>query len=171
MEKRWSNLGSSTVASFGPTEYTETRSGYLGPERHAVLDLGNLARMAVIALPGSRDSFRKQAEELFAQVFCIVSHQPTPLTATTMMVFLRHEADEAECQEVIRVRFGAAMPVTTFVVQPPCCGAALGVELWAVGGPGVMVKRFGPNLLTVESDGIRWIHVGGVRGGGGEARL
>lgn len=135
----------------------------LGPERHAVLNLGNLARMAVIALPGCRDSFRQQAEALFAQVLCIVSRQPTPLTATTMMVFLRDEADEAECEQVIRARFGAALPVTTFVVQPPCCGAALGVELWAAGGPSVTVTRFGPNLLAVESDGIRWIHCGGIR--------
>src|SRR5678816_2356348 len=138
----------------------------VGPERHAVVDLGRLARMAVMALPGVRGSFRQQAEELFAQVACIVGRQPTPLTATTMMVFLRNGADEAECEEVLRTWFGNAMPVTTFVVQPPCGGAALGVELWALGGPGVTVKRFGPKLLTVESDGIRWIHCG-IRGATG----
>jgi enamine deaminase RidA (YjgF/YER057c/UK114 family) len=139
----------------------------VGPERHAVVDLGRLARMAVMALPGVRGSFRQQAEELFAQVACIVGRQPTPLTATTMMVFLRNGADEAECETVLRAWFGNAMPVTTFIVQPPCGGAALGVELWAVGGPGVTVKRFGPELLTVESDGIRWIHCGGIRGATG----
>ena len=136
----------------------------LGPERHAVLELGNLARLAVLVVPGSRGSFRQQAEDLFAQLLCLVSRQATALTATTMMVFLRDGVDEAECREVIRVHFGEAPPVTTFVVQPPCCGAALGVELWALGGPGVTVKRFGPNLLAVESDGIRWIHCGGIRG-------
>jgi enamine deaminase RidA (YjgF/YER057c/UK114 family) len=136
----------------------------LGPARHAVLELGNLARLAVMVVPGSRGSFRQQAEELFAQLLCLVSRQSTLLTATTMMVFLRDGMDEAECQEIIRARFGEALPVTTFVVQPPCCGAALGVELWALGGPGVTVKRFGPQLLAVESDGIRWIHCGGIRG-------
>lgn len=135
----------------------------LGPERHAVLELGNLARLAVIALPGRRGSFRQEASELFAQLACLVRNQPAPLTPTTMMVFLRDGADEAECREVLRVWFGAAMPVTTMVVQPPCGGAALGVELWALGGPGVTVHRFGPQLLAVESDGIRWIHCGGIR--------
>jgi enamine deaminase RidA (YjgF/YER057c/UK114 family) len=138
---------------------------HLGPERHAVLELGNLARLAVIALPGRRGSFRQEASELFAQLACIVRNQPTPLTPTTMMVFLRNGANEAECHEVMRTWFKAAMPVTTCVVQPPCGGAALGVELWTAGGPGVTVKRLGPELLTVESDGIRWIYCGGIRGG------
>lgn len=136
----------------------------LGPERHAVLELGNLARLAVMAVPGSRGSVREQVEELFAQVLCIVRRQSTPLTATTMMVFLREGTDEAECREIIHSYFGGTPPVTTFVVQPPCCGAALGVELWALGGPGVTVTRFGPNLLAAESEGIRWIHCGGIRG-------
>ncbi len=140
---------------------------HLGPERHAVLELGNLARLAVIALPGRRGAFRQQASDVFTQLACIVRNQPTPLTPTTMMVFLRDAADEDECREVVQTWFGAAMPVTTFVVQPPCGGAALGVELWALGGPGVTVTRFGPQLLAVESDGIRWIHCGGIRGEAG----
>ena len=140
---------------------------YLGPERHAVLELGNLARLAVIALPGRRGSFRQEASELFAQLACIVRNHPTPLTPTTMMVFLRDGADEAECREVVQARFGAAMPVTTFVVQPPCGGAALGVESWALSGSGVTVTRFGPQLLAVESDGIRWIYCGDIRGEAG----
>jgi enamine deaminase RidA (YjgF/YER057c/UK114 family) len=84
-----------------------------------------------------------------------------------MMVFLRDGADEAEGRAIIRSRFGEASPLTTFVVQPPCCGAALGIELWALGGPGVTVQRFGPQLLAVESDGVRWIHCGDVRGEAG----
>ncbi len=140
----------------------------LGPERHAVLELGNLARLAVMAVPGGRGSFRQQAEELFAQVLCLISRQPMPLTATTMMVFLRDEADEAEGRKIIRARFGETPPLTTFVVQPPSCGAALGAELWAVGGPGVTVQRFGPHVLSVECDGIRWIYCGDIRGEAGK---
>lgn len=131
------------------------------------MELGSLARMALMAVPGSRGSFRQQAEELIAQIMCIVGRQPVLLAPTTMMIFLRDGADEAECQSILRARFGAAQPVTTMVVQPPCCGAALGIELWLVGGSGVKVERFGPNLLAVESEGIRWVHCGGIRGQSG----
>lgn len=133
-----------------------------GPERHAVLDLGNLTRLAILAVPGSRGSFREQAEETFAQLVCLIKHQPVLLTATAMTVFLRSGADESACEEIIRQSFGENAPVTTFVVQPPCCGAALGVEIWAAGGAGVRIKRLGSHLLSVESEGVRWIHCGGI---------
>ena len=137
---------------------------FIGPERHAVVELGNMARLAVMIEPGLRGSFRRQAEELIAQLMCIVRLHRMTLTATTMMVFLRDGADEAECRNVLGAWFGDAMPVTTFVVQPPCGGGALAIELWALSGPGVKVERLGPELIAVESDGIRWIYCGGIRG-------
>jgi hypothetical protein len=138
-----------------------------GPERHALVELGNLARLAVLMLPGGRGSFREQAEDLFAQLTCLLKRQCTPLTATTMMVFLRDGTDETECRKIVSACFGDSGPVTTFVVQPPCGGAALGLELWAVGGPGVRVQRFSPHLLTAQSEGIRWIYCGGICGQAG----
>jgi enamine deaminase RidA (YjgF/YER057c/UK114 family) len=136
----------------------------LGSERHAVVDLGSLTRLAVVAVPASRGSVQEQAEELFAQVLCLVKHQPVRLMATSMTVFLRNSADEPACEAMIRRFFGDGAPVTTFVTQPPCCGAALGVELWTVGGPEVRVEQLGPHVLAVESEGIRWIHCAAVRG-------
>jgi enamine deaminase RidA (YjgF/YER057c/UK114 family) len=95
---------------------------------------------------------------------CILSRHSPRLTPATMMVFLSRAGDEPECRELIAQRFGAESPVTTYVVQPPCCGAALAVEMWAVGGEGVEVTRYGSHLLTVESGGVRWIYCGGIRG-------
>lgn len=129
-----------------------------------MLELGSLARLAIMAVPGSRGSFWEQAQELFAQIKCIMERHGTALTPTTMMVFLRNGADEAAGRKIAQACFGEAMPVTTFVVQPPCCGAALGIELWALGGPGVTVERIGPQVLAVEADGIRWIYCGGISG-------
>ena len=136
----------------------------LGPERHALLELGGLARLVIIAQPGRRGTFCQQAGDLFAQLACILGNQPTPFVPTTLMVFLRRSADETLCRDLVAEWFGAAPPVTTYVTQPPCDGAALGVELWAMGGPGAKVTRLGPHLLTTEADGIRWIYVGDVRG-------
>ncbi len=129
-----------------------------------MLELGNLARFAIMAVPGTRGTFQSQAEELFAQVLCILRRQPTQLTPTTLMVFLRDPADEEVGRQIVRAAFGEAAPVTTFVAQPTACGAALGIELWALGGAGVTFERFGPDVLAVESDGIRWTLCGGIRG-------
>lgn len=135
----------------------------LGPERHAILELGSLARLAIMAVPAGRGTFWEQAHELFAQVHCILHRQRISLVPTTLMVFLKDSRDEQVCREVIRTHFGDPPPVTTIVVQPPCCGAALGIELWALGGPDVHVERLGPEIMAVESDGIRWIYAGGIR--------
>ena len=141
----------------------------LGPERHSSLELGRLARFAIMIEPAGRGSFSEQAAELFAQLYCIVCCRETGLTPTTMMVFLRDAANKAECRRIIADRFGDKAPVATFVVQPPCSGAELGVELWAAGGDGVEITRFGDHAISVEADGIRWVHCGDVRGDFGGA--
>lgn len=60
------------------------------------------------------------------------------------------------------------MPLTQYVSQPPCSGAALAVDAWAVGGPRVSVQRHGPTSLSVGYEGIRWIHCGGVEASAAE---
>lgn len=116
-----------------------------------------------MAVPGSRGPFREQAEELFAQVRCIVERQSVPLVPTTLMVFLRDATQESLCRELVRTHFADAPPVTTVVTQPPCCGAELGIELWALGGPGVLVERFGPDIMTARYDDMRWVYCGGIQ--------
>lgn len=136
----------------------------LGPERHSILDLGNLARLAVMIEPAGRGPFAQQARELLAQLHCLALRREKAMTPTTMMVFLRDAADEGECRRIIQAQFGELAPVTGYVVQPPCSGAALGVELWAAGGPGTKVVRHGPQVIATEADGIRWVHCGDIRG-------
>jgi len=136
----------------------------LGPERHSLVELGHLARMAIMIEPASRGPFREQAEELFAQLYCIVCCRETGQIPVTMMVFLARAEDEPACHEIIAARFGDRAPVVSCVVQPPCSGAALGVELWTAGGEGVTVRHHGPHVVSSEADGIRWIHCGGVYG-------
>jgi enamine deaminase RidA (YjgF/YER057c/UK114 family) len=54
------------------------------------------------------------------------------------------------------------MPVTNFVVQPPCNGAALAIEAWAISGRDVRLKRCGPHTLAVNYDGLQWVYCGGI---------
>ena len=65
------------------------------------------------------------------------------MQVTQQTVFLRQAGDQPECERLMAAFYGSRPPVTTFVAQPPCCGAALAVEAWAIGGEGVRVERFG----------------------------
>jgi enamine deaminase RidA (YjgF/YER057c/UK114 family) len=88
--------------------------------------------------------------------------QRGPAVITVQTIFLRHAADQPEAEQILAEEFGKEWPVTNFVVQPPCCGAALAVEAWAIGGESVKVERFGRQTMAVGYQGLRWVHCGGV---------
>ena len=85
------------------------------------------------------------------------------MTITSQTVFLREAGDEAECARVLAEFYGANYPVTSFVIEPPCDGAALALEAWAIGGKSVRVERHSPQVLTVSYDSVRWVYCAGIK--------
>ncbi|MCX6927223.1 MAG: Rid family hydrolase [Verrucomicrobia bacterium] len=77
-------------------------------------------------------------------------------------MFLKDARDQAECERAFAAFYGNGLPVTNFVLQPPCCGAALSVEAWAIGGKDVRVEHFGPQALAVSYDSVRWVYCAGI---------
>src|SRR6185503_18602422 len=57
-----------------------------------------------------------------------------------------------------REHYRSLGPLTTFVVQPPCSGAALAVEAWAIKGKSMKFEQFGSHARIVEYDGMRWVY-------------
>jgi len=91
-----------------------------------------------------------------------IARQAIPMDVTIQTVFLQRAEDEAECRRLFTEYYGDRLPATNYIVQPPCCDAALAVEAWAVGGFGTEVYYHGPNVVSVAYDGLRWIHCAGV---------
>lgn len=119
--------------------------------------------------PAGRGPFAEQAGELMASLREILGAQAFPMVTTAQTVFLRDSGDEAECRSIFTSEYGANLPVTQYVAQPPCCGAALALEAWAIGGPQVHVERFGPHAMAVSYDGLRWTFCGGLAPAPGSA--
>lgn len=88
---------------------------------------------------------------------------------TTQTIFLRDAADQAECEAHFAASGLHATTVNHFVIQPPCNGARVAVEAWAIGGPGVKVERTSGHAVSVSYDGIRWLHTGNVKPAGSGA--
>ena len=128
----------------------------------SVVDLGDSARVALMLTPRGRGSFEEQAREIFSCLQAILEEQSRPMTVTSQTLFLRDPADQAECERLLAAHYGTARPVTNFVAQPPCCGAALALEAWAIGGDEVRVERFGPHSLAVAYDSTRWVYCAGL---------
>ncbi len=138
----------------------ETRSCADG--RYSILDLLTATRLVVMITPRGRGSFRQQAQELLQIMKAVLQTAPQPTALTIQTVFLRDARSQQECERLFTEHFGAKMPATSFVIQAPCCGAALAVEAWAISGESVCVEHCAPHVVSVSYDGVRWVHCGGI---------
>jgi enamine deaminase RidA (YjgF/YER057c/UK114 family) len=133
------------------------------PADFSVAELPGVSRVSLMLAPQTRGSLGEQLADILSSQDTILQKLGRTHLVTSQTIFLRTGADEAECARLLREHYGHNLPVTTFVLQPPCCGAALAMEAWAVGGPSIRVKRFAPNLMAVEYDDLRWIYCGGIQ--------
>jgi enamine deaminase RidA (YjgF/YER057c/UK114 family) len=132
-------------------------------EGFSSIQLGNSRRLSLMLVPRGRGSFKEQAREILSIKEQLLEQQSCGMTVTAQTVFLRDPDQLALCEKIFSDYYGAHRPVMSFVFQPPCCGAALALEAWAIGGEDVQVERFGSNTLAVTYNGMRWIHCAGIR--------
>lgn len=130
--------------------------------RTALINLGDSARLGVTLTPQTRGDFNTQAREALDRLERVLAAQPLPFRVTVKTVFLANAEDQPACDALLRAFYGQQMPVVTYVLQPPCDGAALALEVWAFGGKGVRFESFGPHCQAVSYDSVRWVHCGGV---------
>jgi enamine deaminase RidA (YjgF/YER057c/UK114 family) len=128
----------------------------------AVLDLAQVTRFVVMIAPQGRGTFREQAKEVFAIMSAVLKKDKRPGGITLQTVFLRDLRDKDAFEKCFTEHFRSELPVTNFVAQPPCDGAAFAIEVWAIQGDTVSLERHNPNSLSVSYDGVRWIYCGGV---------
>jgi len=123
--------------------------------------LGNAAHVIATAVPTGKRGLHQQVEESLGAIKTALTEAGSAaLLAQT--VFLQDMKDAAACRRLFASYYGPNLPVTTFVHQPPCNGAALALEAWAVGGDSVEVRRYGPHLVLVSHNGVTWAHCGGI---------
>ncbi|MGH7971037.1 MAG: RidA family protein, partial [Limisphaerales bacterium] len=133
------------------------------------VDLGESARLALMLTPQAKGSFAEQVETALETLDALLNKAERRMTVTSQTVFLRDAQTRGECEQLLSRYYGTEAPVTNFVLQPPCSGAGLALEAWAVAGPDVRIERFGPNAISVGYEGVRWVHCGGVRSGPAQA--
>lgn len=129
---------------------------------HSLIELGGAKQSVLMFTPRGRGAFREQADEALSVVDKTLKEQPQPMSIVTQTIFLSDWDCQAECEQVLAARYGRRLPVRNYVVQPPCSGAALAIEVWAVGGDGVLVERLGDKALVVSYGGLRWVHCAGI---------
>ena len=156
--------GVAAVAEHQPRlVFSEADSQSLKTTAFSVVDLGKSARVSLMLTPEAQGDFRQQAEKTLTAVEAILQKAPQKMAVTSQTVFLRNASDQASCEAVFARYYGKQPPLTSFVVQPPCSGAALALEAWGISGQGVCIEGFGTKALAVSYDGVRWVHCAGVK--------
>ncbi len=127
------------------------------------VSLGDATRVSFMLTATPGGTFAEQAAEVLAGMRKVLERLPEPADVTSQTVFLRDASDQVACEEIFSAHYGPGMPVTNYVLQPPCSGAALALEAWAIAGKTVKVDRLGPHTLAVQYDGIRLVYCAGIR--------
>jgi enamine deaminase RidA (YjgF/YER057c/UK114 family) len=141
---------------------SETHLNSSSGAEYSFMDLDDSAQVMLVLTPRGRGTFREQVQEVLSALHAVLDKQLQPMTVTVQTVFLRDPHDRVRCEQILAVHYGSRLPVTNFVLQPPCCGAALAMEVWAIGGDLVRVDYFSPQTLAVSYNRVRWVYCAGI---------
>ena len=130
--------------------------------QYAVIEMGKVTRLALMITPVGRGPVHMQLGEALRSLRTVLEKQREKMNVTVQTVFLKDANDQTLCEQILAARYVDEPPVTTFVHQPPCTGAALAIEVWATGGKTVYVERPLPNVLQVSMGNVTWTHCGGI---------
>ncbi len=133
----------------------------MGVQHHTVIDIGHVRRLAMMVTPQCGGDFKDEAWEALATIRAILRQQREPMEVTMQTVFLRSREDVPAAELLFEACYGEKMPLTLFVVQPPCEGRGIAIEAWAVGTTHAKVEYHNEHLVTVDYDGLRWIYASG----------
>jgi len=132
--------------------------------RHAVVRHGEITRLMLMITPQGQGTLEEQIAETLDAIQTTLGRQPVPQHPVAQTVFLKEAEDQAVCERLFAKHYRHAGPITTYVHQPPCNGAALAIELSTIGGPAVRLGRPTPDTLVVSHHGISMLYCSGVSG-------
>lgn len=130
----------------------------MGYQHHTVVGYQGLTRLALMVTPEGGGTFRDQAWEAISTLRAILLQQSEPMAVTMQTVFIDQVAHVPIARQVFEAYYGENMPLTLFVVQPPCDGRGLAIEAWAISTQTADVCFVGPHLVTVAHHGMRWVY-------------
>ena len=128
-----------------------------GPH-YTIINCSGVTRLALMVTPTCGGDFQDQLWETISLIRGILKTQKESMALTVQTVFVADAHNVAAAEKLFQAYFGEKIPLTLFMVQPPCNGAALAVEAWAISSVAATVNYLGPHLVNVEHSGLRWVY-------------
>jgi enamine deaminase RidA (YjgF/YER057c/UK114 family) len=161
-----SRVGAVDGRPFTPSKIPDVPPCLLSRQQHSVVGVEKERRVALMVTPEPEGEFLDEAWEALSTMRAILRQQGEPMAVTMQTVYMRDMANARALWRLMEGFFGERMPVTILLPQPPCDGAALAIEAWAIGSNRAEIEYHHPDLITVSYDGLRWIYAAARAGDG-----
>ena len=124
----------------------------------ATVELNDIGHVLATAIPQCGGTLREQAENALHSLDDVLRSEATRQSIIRQTVFLTEPSQIDECRQIIRDFYGADLPVTSYVPQPPCGGKLLSIEVHGVrrGRCEVEIERVSEQLVMLRHDGLTW---------------
>ncbi len=131
---------------------------------YSVADLNQVHYIFASAVPRVGGDLYDQARDALTTIERVIREEGTHASICRQAVFLRDPDQVGTCKQIIDEFYGADLPATAYVVQPPCEGKHLAIEAWGVGsGNGQFaIEHVSENLVLVTHSDIEWAHCAGI---------
>jgi enamine deaminase RidA (YjgF/YER057c/UK114 family) len=130
----------------------------------ATVELNDIGHVFATAIPRCGGTLREQAENALQSLDDVLRAEGTRQSIIRQTVFLTEPSQIDECRQIIRDFYGADLPVTSYVPQPPCGGKLLSIEAIGVGRgkAEVQIERFSDQIVRVTHNALSWVHCANV---------
>ena len=126
----------------------------------ATVELNDIGHVFATAIPQCGGTLREQAENALQSLDDVLRAEGTRQSIIRQTVFLAEPSQIDECRQIIRDFYGADLPVTSYIPQPPCDGKLLSIEAHGVrrGRCEVEIERVSEQLVMLRHDGLTWAY-------------
>ena len=130
----------------------------------SVVTSHHVSHYFVTAVPRNDGALRDQVTDVFRGIKTVMEEERGPGEIVTQTVFLRDAQDLPACRELLRKAHGDQMPATTYILQPPCCGKLVAIEVMGLGHSSqqIMIERVSEQMVIVRDGDITWFHCANV---------
>lgn len=124
----------------------------------ATVELNDIRHVFATAIPQCGGTLREQAENALHSLDDVLRAEGARRSIIRQMVFLAEPSQLDECRQIIRDFYGADLPATSYIPQPPCNGKLLSIEAHGVGRgrSEVEIERVSEQLVVLRHDGMTW---------------
>jgi enamine deaminase RidA (YjgF/YER057c/UK114 family) len=132
---------------------------------YSVVEVNNHRHVYAAAVPRTGSTLQEQAQDALRTIRAVMEEEGTHGSIVQQAVFMNDIEQTEACRRIIHDFYGAGLPATSYVAQPPCEGKLVAIEALGVGrdSDGVQIERVSEQLVVTRHEDVSWFHCADIR--------